>query len=136
MKDLDVENSINAVFGLCADVSRVSVHGDVFFYLNPKTRDGLKVVKYILRQNGVKAELHWSRYYNAYGPKSLILRVPVYELVHGSTPNFGSLFEERYKNRYGTLGKIVLDKDAVRFFRLFSASKKAMLVNQIIANTK
>lgn len=134
--NLGVNESVRALFALCSDVSRLTVRGNGFFYLKPKHNQNLKVMKYILNENGVKCGKHRSHYYTLCGSRDLILRVPVYEIAYCANPDFRNEFELMYQDRHNTLDNCFVDKNSVRFFKLMSKSRKATLVKELILRTK
>ena len=75
---LDENQSSELLWALCRDVETLRASdGKKYVYFRLRQLSELPVVKYILKSNGVKSNLHFTRYYKTdFGFRTLIVRAP------------------------------------------------------------
>ncbi len=135
-KNVDVEQSTRAVFAMCLNVTRLIVHGSEYFYFNAMRNGDLKIIKYILSNNGCKPEFHRTSYYDNYERKRMIVRMPVDDLDN-SDVGFKEAFKKMYDHRTEVTGLDIFYKEhSPKLFNLWSGAKKAKLINNIADRTR
>jgi len=77
---LDTNQSSELLWALCRDVETLRASdGKKYVYFRLRKLSELPVVKYILKSNGVKSNLHFTRYYKTdFGFKTLIVRASLW----------------------------------------------------------
>lgn len=136
-RNIDVDQSVRAIFAMCSDVTRLVVHGYEYFYFNAKHKGYLRVIKYILSSNDCESEFHKTSYYDNYETKRLIVRMPVANLDKTAVIGFKRAFNEMYSNKSDILGLDIFDKKhSSVLFSLWSGAKKARLINNIADRTR
>ena len=135
MKNLDLNQAVVAMFVLCSDVSKLTVHGIPYVYLKPKHRSYVRVVRYIFKKNNIYSELHRSRYYNMCESKNLVVRTPVSDLSENT--EFKNVFNSIYadKNEY-CLVSLSNSEPSACFFGLWPACKKVKFINEMANKVK
>ena len=74
---LDINQSSELLRALCCDVETLRAsNGKSYVYFWTRKLSILMVVKYILKLNGVKSNLHFTRYRANLGGRTLIVRAP------------------------------------------------------------
>lgn len=134
MQELNVEQSVKAVFGLCSDVSRLTVHGVPYFYFNAKNPGDVHIIRYIFRKNNVAAQLHRTHYYNGFGGTTKIVRVHPYDL--NDNPEFKRVFEYVYNRKEEFFCSCLPDRSGTNLFALWSRANKLKLIQNIAENVK
>ncbi len=132
MEKLEANKSVLAIFGLCSDVTRLTVHGVPYFYLKPHNKKDLPVIKYVLRKNGISGQTHNSRYYG-FGDRCMIVRTPVNELEKNQ--EFKRIFEYIYNRKEELLFSEERQKD-IKLFCLWPSAMKRKLISNIAERVK
>lgn len=134
MKNLTVQQSVMAIFGMCSDVTRLTAHGTPYWYFNPTRADDARVIKYVFKENDISAHLHKTRYYDCFGTKRQIVRVHTYDLDNNQ--EFKNFFEYVY-NRKEQLSNVSLaDSANTKMFALWSRAKKMKLIESVAEKAK
>ena len=136
MQNLDIDQSVRAIFALCSDVSKLTVHGAPYFYFKPERRCDTKILKYIFKRNNISAEAHLTHYYTNNKSSDLVVRVPVSEL-EDCPQEFKKCLSTAYKDKtdFAGCGLFSLDSKPV-LFSLWPAYKKQKFIYNIADRTR
>ena len=130
MKNVDLEQSVRAIFVLSEDVEYVKAQGTSYVYFKPIRTNDVNIIKYILQINGIKAELHRTHYYNNYNSRCLIVRVHVVDL--GDNQEFKMVFNSLYSEKQSlSYGYLLKRKRAPVLFGLWPSMIKARFINKM-----
>lgn len=135
MKELDLNQAVVAMFVLCSDVSKLTVHGIPYVYFRPRCRGYSQVIQYIFKKNNIYSELHRSHYYNMGETKNLVVRTPVSDLSENT--EFKNVFNSIYadKNEY-CLVSLSNSEPSACLFKLWPGYRKLKFINEMANKVK
>jgi len=134
MKNLTIEQSVMAIFGMCSDVTRLTARGIPYWYFNPKRSEDARVIKYVFKKNNISAHLHKTRYYDCFGTKRQIVRVHASDL--NDNQEFKNFFEYVHNRKENLSSDTLADTANTKMFALWSRAKKMKLIESVAGKVK